>query len=211
MRETAVHQALLGRLWTRTMDLADLDRSFTRFYAQAAPVVAAGKIRSRTTAASYYVAARRLADVSGPLPGVERLSLDDVAVATSLRVTGLLATKASIGRGIDGREAMALGMERMLGSAKRHMLNAGRSALIDMSGRDRKSGRYIRVSDGDPCNFCLLLVSRGPVFSEETPDFESHDRCGCSLAPVFESEPGGGWTPQALAAREAYESGDLGF
>lgn len=55
---------------------------------------------------------------------------------------------------------------------------------------------WIRKTDSDPCSFCALLASRGPVYLDDS--FEAsdlrfhgpgnakvHDHCGCSLEPIY--------------------------
>jgi len=48
----------------------------------------------------------------------------------------------------------------------------------------------MRVTDGDPCHFCLTLASRGPEYkSRATASFQAHDHCGCVVVPVYRGTP----------------------
>lgn len=50
---------------------------------------------------------------------------------------------------------------------------------------DRRALGWARATSGDPCSFCTMLASRGPVFGERSGSFESHDHCACDLEPVY--------------------------
>jgi hypothetical protein len=83
-----------------------------------------------------------------------------------------------------------------------------RSALKLIADDDRLVG-YIRVTDGDPCSFCAMLASRGPVYRTPrragpnvrgernaraglafTGDgaWKVHDNCACTVEPVVTSD-----------------------
>jgi len=42
------------------------------------------------------------------------------------------------------------------------------------------------VTSANPCDFCLMLESRGAVYKEWTVDFQAHDSCACTAAPEWE-------------------------
>lgn len=66
----------------------------------------------------------------------------------------------------------------------RHTEQAGREGMISMVATDH-NGRWARVArGGKTCAFCLLLVSRGPVYAKDTAVFESHPACDCIAVPV---------------------------
>lgn len=66
---------------------------------------------------------------------------------------------------------------------------------------DRDMLGWIRVSDGDPCAFCSMLLGRGPVYKEETAGFEAHDHCCCSAEPFAE---GSSWPTKNREAEDLY-------
>lgn len=82
--------------------------------------------------------------------------------------------------------------------AARHVSEASREPLLDEveEGRRRGAIGYARVVDADPCAFCAMLASRGPVYRSDAFDdvgptfaggnrFATHDGCECSLEPVY--------------------------
>jgi len=61
------------------------------------------------------------------------------------------------------------------------------------------AGCYLRVTDADPCYFCAMLASRGPVYDEDSfddsnprffgpGDYKVHDHCNCTLEPLYYSD-----------------------
>lgn len=50
---------------------------------------------------------------------------------------------------------------------------------------DRRALGWQRVTSGDPCAFCAMVASRGPIYKEDTVDFEAHDHCSCEPEPVY--------------------------
>ena len=75
----------------------------------------------------------------------------------------------------------------------RMAMNGARGVVFDAINADPKALGWARVSDGDPCYFCAMLLSRGFVYkSESSATFGDgdlyHDNCQCSAVPVFSVE-----------------------
>lgn len=92
------------------------------------------------------------------------------------------------------REAHRLAGIRQAASSERVAMGGARSKVWDLAQRDRRVLGYIRVSlTGTPCDWCAMLISRGPVYrSAEKRRFDEgdlyHDNCKCSVEPVFSRE-----------------------
>jgi hypothetical protein len=70
----------------------------------------------------------------------------------------------------------------------RHVEQAGRETTIQVSAAATTKTRWARVSDGSPCAFCALMISRGPVYHSDAAGaggFRAHDkdRCVAVLVP----------------------------
>lgn len=143
--------------------------------------------------AERYVTAFRDVEV-GSQPGpIVRPMLNDIDTVAPLRIHGPVQVKRSIGRGATATQAMRAGDIAVQGMAFQLALAAGRGLIDGTARQDRRGGRYRRVSDGQPCAFCAMLVGRGPVYSEVTSYFRSHPHCGCTAEIVY-----GEWKPNEI-------------
>jgi len=111
---------------------------------------------------------------------------NDRAVQISLNVTGPIGQKAKRARGKTVREARDESFVESSGAASRHVLTGGRRSLLTLLQEDDRVFRWVRVTDGDPCFFCAMLASRGPVYlTEDSAGFKAHDHCACTAEPVY--------------------------
>ena len=102
------------------------------------------------------------------------------------------------------KRAASVTLGEMATRAHLEVLNAGREVVR------ASSPRWRRVTDGQPCGFCAMLASRGPVYrSAEKAGYGGnryHERCGCTAEP-FEGDPDE-WEPTPDEQRyiDAYEA-----
>lgn len=153
--------------------------------------------------ASSYVRLFRAVEVGGEAP----VPLDDVptvAIRTSLEVTGPVAVKQALARGLTVEQAQRSALGYALGSTTRHVANGGRAAVLGSVRVDRSAFGWARVTDGHPCSFCALLAGRGPKYkSERSAEFPAHDSCGCTAEPVYGRDAP--WPGNAEAYRALYD------
>lgn len=196
VQESARIEAALALAFQKALDPYDLDRSFERYSRAATAIITAGRRQSEKIATDYFAEAWKAAEQEGEVPTATVEALDLEALATDLRVNGPALVKSKVADGVPIAEAMRLAQIATLRMGKRHVINASRDALISQT---RKSGaRWARVSDGNPCYFCGMLVSRGPVYTtRQTARFGAHNGCGCNVRIVFEGDSDGGWSPEA--------------
>lgn len=79
---------------------------------------------------------------------------------------------------------------------KRHALEAGRAGVVDIARHDPQALGYARVPTGaSTCAFCIMLVSRGPVYKSESAALlrsgtsePYHNHCDCVASPVFAAD-----------------------
>lgn len=90
------------------------------------------------------------------------------------------------------------------GGVQRRIANYPRMTVTRSSVADPAARGWQRTGVGS-CAFCQMLISRGAVYSEDTVDFASHDRCQCGAAPAFGGEPlpVKPYTPSARKGSEA--------
>lgn len=165
-------------------------------------------------AASYYEQFRKAERVGGAATPRIASPLDEALVLGTLHVTGVDMTRRAIAAGKSPQAAMQTALVRTSGTATRFVLEGGRDTIVLSSGADKKASGWARVTAGEPCAFCALLASRGPVYSDDTADFEAHDHCSCVGEPHYSGSewPGRGREFKDLynqAQREARAAGDL--
>lgn len=130
----------------------------------------------------------------------------DRAAERSLLVTGPGELKKQVKAGVPQRRAMQKAKAKVLGAASRQVLNGGRDVTQDLVEADDAAVGWIRVTDGDPCAFCALMASRGPVYKSDAADsggFEAHDNCACIAKPVFSRKAP--WPGRAREFRALYD------
>ena len=118
-----------------------------------------------------------------------------------INAEGVAAIKKGIKAGELPEQAAARVASSLAAAAAQQAIAGGRN-LIDSTVRySGRSGQYRRVGGSSLCAFCAMLVGRGPVYSQTTGYFRSHDHCGCTAEPVY-----GEWVPtdQEALWRDAY-------
>lgn len=195
-------------LW-RHLKMVDLDKSTPYWTALMLQLLDHHYQDSQSLAAQYLPAYRR-AETGSTIGPVELPPMDKASAITDLRIAGPIALKKDIGRGVAAETAYHFGVNRARYASQQIILAGGRNTIDNSSRANRRSGKYRRVTDGQPCAFCAMLVSRGPVYSQTTAYFRSHDKCGCTAEEIF-----GQWQPNELESKwaasydEAAKAADL--
>lgn len=216
---------IVARLWVNSIDPSDISGTAANLVAKLIPLLRQRRDFSAITARTYYQNFRK-AERGGDgfsLPAMTELNLQ--ALETSLRVTGEVALKKRIA-GLPLTDDIPKLTQQMLikqaiedtsvdisGAATRHVMNGGRDEIQSLVAEDREALGYIRVTDGDPCYFCAMLASRGPVYDDESFDqsdprfigageHKVHDHCGCGTEPVYDRKTK--WPGKAKAAETAW-------
>lgn len=75
-----------------------------------------------------------------------------------------------------------------IGSGTDRLVRQGDSdTILHNVTRDPAKPRWARNGRANACSFCLMLISRGAVYAADTAEFQAHDHCRCTAAPVFRS------------------------
>lgn len=190
------------RMWP-LLNIERLDETTGEWINVVTEMILRWRLRSAERALRYYEAFR-LAEAGEALPDPALYrNLADVNVPqiqTSLLVTGPIGYKSRIGKGFTPARAQNATFTAVSGSASRHVLNGGRSQLINTATKDEMAVGFSRVVGKDPCAFCAMLASRGPVYfsratasrttgrSERGAGEKYHDDCACAAEPSFNRE-----------------------
>ncbi len=197
-RLTEAHRLAQARLAARTiaqalaawalLDPEDLTGTTARWLSVVLPILSAQRRISATLAANYLTTFRTM-ELGAATPAFAAVladTLDVKAVTTSLVVTGPGKVRQALTRSVDLAQALDLGKVSSARAASRHVLNGGRSTIIDTVAADKRALGWARATSGKTCHFCALLAGRGPVYKgEDTADFKAHDSCNCTTEPVY--------------------------
>ena len=196
-------QATLGATMVGvTMDLASLinpeniPETFDHWLEEQLGALEAVRIAGADEAARYMMA-YRTAEI-GPekatrLPVISH-EVDLVEDARSLAWAPWVA-QAAIQEGQDPAEAWNDVVRKLAWKTHNLALESGRNVVSRSV--EKAGGKWRRVSDGNPCAWCAMLVTRGPVYTRETVTStyagrRYHYKCGCTPEEVF-----GEWEPTA--------------
>jgi hypothetical protein len=197
-------QAVLNEITASRLDSARVaTQYFEEFSAAEAPSTPR---RARIEIPDLPASSRRTARVT--VPDIDWKPADRAA-RVSLNVTGPASQKSKARRGKPLQVARDESFSESAGAASRHVLTGGRQSLLRLTQEDMLLVGYIRVTDGDPCYFCAMLASRGPVYRtprragpnvrgtqnpraglpfEGLGEFKVHDNCACTVEPVYTTD-----------------------
>lgn len=176
----------LSRMW-RGVDPTDLSTTMPTFVVAATVAVDARHQQSHSVAARYFRQFRTVEQISGPAPDIApAVRVPDDVIQAQVRGAALSGVVNARRRGFSPSAAAANGFVKVAGTVTSLILDGGRQALMSGVSRDEQVEGWQRVTADEPCEFCLMLAMRGPVFSASTVDFEAHDHCGCMAEPVYQ-------------------------
>lgn len=177
-------------LWDR-LDIDDLDGSAPYWLASTTIAVNRRTVESQRLASEYLTQFRT---VEVGAPGTVVLGSPD-GTAQALRFAGPTRVKRLIASGMVASMAYSAAMTKFGGMVRRQAMMGGRLTIARTAGRDRRAVGWRRVTDGDPCAFCAMLASRGPVYRDAAAadGIMYHAHCGCTAEPAYSHD----WTPAA--------------
>jgi hypothetical protein len=209
--QVAVATRLTARLraaWS-FLDVADIDATRTLWLAVSADVLRDEHAESVARSDGYFSDFRR-AEVGAPLATAPTTLELPTAAIVSLDVLGPVAIKQKIAAGIPPATAKTTAFSELARTAQLHVLDGGRATLERRTRSDRRALGYQRVTDGDPCYFCAMLASRGPVYSKNSfRNAKVHGGCGCTLEPVYSRD--GAWAAVASQWSDLWETATKGL
>lgn len=177
-------------LWSR-LDIDDLDAS-KPYWLASTTIAVNRRIAESQRVAAEYLSEFRLAEL-GAAGAVVLAAPTETARALSL--AGPTRVKRLIGAGMDSADAFEAALTKFGGMVRRQTMMGGRLTVAATAGRDRRAVGWRRVTDGNPCAFCAMLASRGPVYRDAAAadGIQYHSHCGCTAEPAYSNE----WEPTA--------------
>lgn len=157
---------------------------------------------SATAAGAYFTVFRQAEGIAGTATPRIAVPPPPEEIQGNLYVTGRQAYDLGVKSGKSPAAARQNALVRTSGTVTRLTLAGGRTTIVDSSLADQRALGYARVTAGDPCAFCVMLASRGPVYKEDTVDFEAHDHCSCTGEPFYR---GADWPGRGEEFRDLYD------
>lgn len=210
VRNTQRAVALSRTAWP-ALDVRDLDASMDRWLRAQLPILRQFNFESVRLAEGYLNAFRQ-AEIGGTTRTIPAGFIDDVAALVSLRVTGPVSAKRAIGNGVAPPIAMDQARRQVEGAITRMVAQGGRATVNATVGADPAAQGWARITGPDPCEWCAMLASRGPVYQSEAVALGAgltgrvrgnqnagmayHDHCQCGAEPSY-----GDWTPPPSTVR----------
>lgn len=194
MRLSVAAESEIRRAW-RLLDVANIDGTRASWERAMTSIIVRYQGLS-TQAAEDYLARYELAELVSRVGPIARVQLDLSASLGVLDAAGPQALKRSIGRGVNPIVAYENLARSVRQETQKLILSGGRGTIVGAAQRDSRAIGWRRVSDGDPCAFCAMLVSRGPSYTSEAAALAKgnadpyHKGCGCTVEVLY-----GPWTP----------------
>lgn len=225
MARTAEGRALTQRhrreqLALRAASLRDLQRlwpvfdpfsiaSYGEFVTAAIPLVLNQFNESAAIGVAYYNAFRFAEGAGGSISTVLAQALSRELIMANLRATGLQGTMRAIRSGFSPQAASRQGFVQVSGAVGRMILLGGNNSILRTLGNDQRVLGYARVTASQPCEFCAMVSSRGPVFQRQnTADFQAHGHCACTAEPHYE---GSVWPGKGQQFRQMWDAATEGL
>lgn len=206
------------RLWDSSLNLADLDASQPVWKQTMLNLLETWYHISQQEALLYLPRFRQaeLEGGAGIRVGVPRFDRD--AVGGQLDWMGSTNVKWHMSMGQTQQDAYEAARRLFLGAFHEAVLAGGRGTVQEWARKDPRAVGYRRVADGNPCTFCAMLVSRGPVYTSERKALSQrgggayHPHCGCTVEVVYgDWKPSGQerqWVDDYYRAAESLPKGD---
>lgn len=185
-----------ARLLWPVLDPSDLDRYEPAWMGATLSALRPHFEESVNLSAAYLAEYREAEGAKAAALGA--VAWDQRLMAENLHLAGPVRVKLLVGKGTTGQAAAAAALTKFAGIARRGVMQGGRMMIHETAKRDGNVVGWRRVTDGDPCTFCAMLATRGPVYSKDTvlTDGEGlryHGHCGCTGELVYSK-----WEPSAL-------------
>lgn len=74
---------------------------------------------------------------------------------------------------------------RVEGGLQKRLVNAANLTVTESAKADPKARGYMRRTRPGACRFCLMVASRGAVYTKSSATFACHEHCHCEAVPAW--------------------------
>ena len=226
-REFRSDQIELARDTTRrlleisgSLNFKAIDSSSDGWMTAVESVVASRFDQSVDRGTAMYQDYRTASGVSGAAPTVAPV-LDKSGLRGALTLTGPYAAKHAMATGVSIRTAFESIFANTTGAAVRAVLGGGRDVIQGTANADPVCTGYMRVTSGNPCNFCAMVAAntynsvesasqssgtRTRAKNPQPPKSRYHSHCRCTVVPIFTASSWpAGYKAQASDYNDLYQ------
>lgn len=157
-------------------------------------VIHTWSLAASSAAADWYDGLREAEAIRGrfmaivkPLenPGAEALAGwgSEPLAADKLAATQSLATPMDE-RQIEA-DAIQAARDRVEGGLQKRIVNSANLTVTDSANQDPQARGWMRQTRPGACKFCIMVASRGGVFTKTSSTFACHEHCYCQAVPAW--------------------------
>lgn len=77
---------------------------------------------------------------------------------------------------------------RVEGGLQKQLVNVANKTVTGSTEQDPNARGYMRRTRPGACKFCIMVASRGGVYTRKSSTFACHDRCYCEAIPAWGGE-----------------------
>jgi hypothetical protein len=147
------------------LNIEDIKGSWPALEAELVALTRARRTDSVRLSQMFHTLIRNAEDVGGAFSPVAGAALNVDDLIRNLRIVGPGSAGEAVFQGRTNVRTTTA--SRIEGEITRSALNGGRFSSIGSARADKKCIGWIRVTDGNPCAFCRMLASRGPVYTSQ--------------------------------------------
>jgi hypothetical protein len=148
------------------------------------PLVERWALASASTAAEWYDQLRESATVPGRFTAVVP-PMDNLG-AEPLAAWGNQALATPIEEiSPDALPPLESARSRVEGGLQKRVVNAANLVVTESAAQDPKARGWMRVTRPGACKFCVMVASRGGVYTRATSTFACHEHCHCTAVPAW--------------------------
>lgn len=167
------------------------------------PLVDKWGVASASVAADWYDQLRATSDVAGTFEAIVPpmdLGAEALAGWAAEPLTALLPQRPPPTPALEllpgeapTLDPLGQAQYRAEGGLQKRVVNAANLVVTTSADQDPQATGYMRRvtnrSKTGPCKFCLMLASRGAVYTKASATFAAHEHCYCEAVPAWGGQP----------------------
>lgn len=112
---------------------------------------------------------------------------DEAVVRAAIGTTARGGLYEALRAGQPFEQARKTAFVQVSGAVSKQVSDTGRYTIIQAVDSDKEALGWCRVTGGDPCAWCAMLASRGPVYKGDADSIEiwDHEHGDCSAEPAY--------------------------